>query len=41
MLDDRGSIAGRGYEFFLRHTASFPIGTGDPFLGGEAAEAWV
>jgi hypothetical protein len=45
-LDDRGSIPDRGRGFFSSspcvqtgsgaHPASYPMGTGGPFLGGKA-----
>jgi hypothetical protein len=47
-LDGRGSIPGRG-KISLRHSvqtgseahpASYPMGTGGAFPGGEAAGAW-
>jgi hypothetical protein len=49
-LDDRGSIARRGNEFFSfhyrvqtgsgTHPASYPMGTGGSFPGGKADGAW-
>jgi len=47
VLDDRGSITGRGRQFFSSppredrlsgaHSASYRMGTGNSFLGGKAA----